>query len=272
MIYFAGRELAQKLSYLKSQSKELNLSINYPKFVEPLVKFYISLFGIPEIGLQERFNFLENCMNKVSGKVIVDAGCGSGINVRYVANKFPRSKIYAFDIENKLIKLNRKITKQKNIVFINHDLTKPLSQLKNKVDVLYCIDVLEHIKNYQQVLKVFNTWIKKNGYLIIHVPLPHQKRWFNFFKTWSHKTHHHEGIKEKKLIKLLKDYQIILRQPTFGAIGSLIWEINTLLFKSSSLVAAIFYPFLRLLLFTDRYIFSKKYNCIGIVLKKNGKN
>ncbi len=270
MIYFAGRELANNLSYLKNQGKENDIIVNYPKFLQSIIKVYISIFGIPEIGLQERFNFFQKCLNKVSGRVFVDAGCGNGINARYVANKFPVSKIYAFDIKNKLINLNRKITPQKNVIFMTHDLVKPLSQLKNKIDVLYCIDVLEHIRDYKKALKNFITMIKKNGYLIIHIPLPNQRRWFNFFKTWEHKTHTHQGIEVAELIVFLKEngQKIIKQTGTFGLIGSLLWELNTLSFKYFPVAGAFLFPILRWLLFLDHLVPSKKYNGIGILTQK----
>ena len=44
---FAGRDLSQKITYLKNQGRELNLSINYPSIHESIVKIYISLFGKP---------------------------------------------------------------------------------------------------------------------------------------------------------------------------------------------------------------------------------
>lgn len=268
MMLFAGKELSQKIVYLKSQGKELGLSINYPNILKPLVKFYISIFGIPEIGFQERFNFFQRCIKNLDGKIFIDAGCGNGIYSRFVAEKFPKAQVYAFDNEGKLITLSKKISPQKNIHFFIHDLTKPNRKLANQADVVFCLDVLEHIRDYKKALKNIDQMIKKNGYLILHLPLSNQRRWFKLFQKWQHQTHEYEGFEEKKLLNELKNYQIIEKRGTFGAIGSLVWEINIILFQYLPPAGALFFPLLRLSLFLDRILTSKKYNCLGILAQK----
>ncbi|MEK7177818.1 MAG: class I SAM-dependent methyltransferase [Patescibacteria group bacterium] len=265
---FAGRELATKINYLKNQGKELGLSVNVPKRVEFLVVLYIKIFGIPEIGFQERFDFFQNCTKNLNGNFFIDAGCGNGAYSRYMAKIFPTSQIVSFDIEEKLVKLAKNLTQEKRISVSVGDLTKTNQKLKNRGDIVWSLDVLEHISNYKKAINNLSFMVKKGGYLIIHVPLVNQKRWFNYFKSWTHDTHEREGYQKKEIIGLLKKFKIIKEVDTFGGFGSLIWEINTLLFKRVPLLAVILFPFLRLLMIFDKYIPSKKHNCFGVLARK----
>ncbi len=265
---FAGKELSQKINYLKSQGKELNLSINYPKSSEFFVSLYIRLFGIPEIGFQERFNFFQRCIKNLDGKVFIDAGCGNGTYSRFIANQYPQSRIMAFDFEKKLVLLAKELTNEKRINFFTHDLTKKNGSLLNRADIVWSLDVLEHIKDYKKAVINLTLMVKKNGYLIIHVPLINQRRWFNYFKDWSHDTHEREGFQKKEILNLLRNFKIIKEINTFGALGSLIWELNIILFKRLPPVGALLFPLLRMILYFDRLIPSKKYNCFGILAQK----
>ncbi len=158
---FAGKELSQKINYLKSQGKELNLLINYPKPLGSFVSLYIGLFGIPEIGFQERFNFFQRCIKNLDGKMFIDAGCGNGTYSRFMAKKYPQSKIMAFDFEKKLVSLAKELTNQKRINFFPHDLTKKNTQLLNKADIVWSLDVLEHIKDYKKAVINLTLMVKK---------------------------------------------------------------------------------------------------------------
>lgn len=267
-MFFAGKELSQKIAYLKNQGKELSLSINYPKNFEIFVKLYISVFGIPEIGFQERFNFFQRCIKNLNGKIFIDAGCGNGAYSRYMANQYPQSKIIAFDFEKKLVSLAKELTPQKNINFFTHDLTKKNTQLLNKADIVWSLDVLEHIKDYKKAVKNLTLMVKKNGYLILHVPLINQRRWLKYFNDWTHETHEREGFQKKEITDLLKNFKIVKEINTFGAPGSFIWELNIILFKHLPPVGTLLFPLLRMILYFDKLIPSKKYNCLGILAQK----
>lgn len=267
-MFFAGKELSHKISYLKSQGKELNLFINYPKILEPLVQFYISLFGIPEIGFQERFDFFQRCIKNIDGSVFIDAGCGNGAYTRFMINQYPQSRIMAFDYDKKMALLAKKLTGDRRADFFAHDLTKQNVKLINKADIVWSLDVLEHIKDYKKAVRNLTAMVKKNGYLIIHVPLLNQHRWFSYFDHWEHETHEREGFRKKELIGLLKNFRIVKEISTFGALGSLIWETNIVLFKILPPLGALLFPILRMFMLADKIFPSRKYNCFGVIAKK----
>lgn len=267
-IFFAGRDIASNSAYLRNQGKELGIGLKYPPFLDPLVKLYISLFGIPDIGYQRRFSFFQKSLQKITGSVFVDAGCGNGFYSRFVADNFPKGTVYSYDFSHDLIAFAKKISPQKNIKYAALDLTTKNLPFTGKADLVWCFDVLEHIKDYKSAVRNLDAMLKKGGHLLIHVPQPAQRRWFDSLKAWEHDTHEHEGIAKKDLLALLKNYEIIELRPTFGSFGSWIWEINMVLFKAFPPLGAFMFPFWRMLLFLDPIIPSKKYNCLGLFARK----
>ena len=265
---FAGRDLSHHVQYIREQGKELGLQISFPSVLTPLVSLYISIVGIPDVGYQERFRFFAHCLNKINGSVFADIGCGNGAYTRYVHARFPQSKIYSIDTVKGLVEMSKKILQHKNITYSVHDIRKPLPQLRNTCDVVWCFDVLEHIDAYESALQNINAMLKSGGHILIHVPQPHQKRWFRHFIKWEHDTHEHEGIAAESIQKILKNYRLIEKKETFRAIGSLIWELNILLFEKIPYVGIITYPFLRMFTLLDDVMLISRGNCVGLLMQK----
>lgn len=113
---------------------------------------------------QYRFDF--DLVKKITGKDIskfdsyLDIGCGSGERIEY-AKLQGCKKSFGID---KYDNLNKKV---KNIY--NSEITSFYP--KEKFEVVSMFHVLEHLDNFEQVIKhIKNNILKKNGYLIIQVP------------------------------------------------------------------------------------------------------
>ncbi len=72
--------------------------------------------------LENNINFIRRHINMYSedNTILIDATCGNGNDTRYLAEKYPRSRVYAFDIQkqaidNSVVKCNN----LQNIEFIN---------------------------------------------------------------------------------------------------------------------------------------------------------
>ena len=76
-------------------------------------------------------------------------------------------KTIGIEPNKKLIRLAKTLNPQLNII---KGTDKEIKKLKNKVDTITMIDVLEHIKDDQKQLKEMHKMIKKNGQLILVVP------------------------------------------------------------------------------------------------------
>lgn len=273
--FFAGTELAQELPYLRNAGEELQVNLRYPRILEPLIKKYISLFGLPDIGFQLRYSLLKQFAEEVQATLkpssrwlFFDAGCGSGTNTRLMHRLFPKAKVVAVDIVPGLVQMAKRASRSTRLHFKVADLTKPQEELRGKANFVWCFDVLEHIPNYKRALKNMALTLKKGGYLAIHVPQPRQRRHLVFFRDWAHDTHEREGLMITELLKSLPGFEVVRIKETFGYLGSLIWEINIFLFKKVPPLGAMLFPLLRLIAELDLYVSSRKYNCLGVLLQK----
>ena len=254
-----GREYAKHLDILLQSFGEINeqykKKINKDNiFIERLKILYVLLFGIPEIGFQIRSAYFKKILklhltNK-NFKKILDAGSGIGAYTLLLGKMFTKAKVIGGDIDKYRLQSCKVIANEsnvKNVEFEYLDIAKASNNATN--DLIVCIDVLEHIHNYESALKNLSKLLKSGGYLYIHVPQPNQQRIFNSFKTWQHEDHVREGISKLDLENMLKKlgFTIILSKETFGFFGKLAWEINHLMLSRSFVLAGITFPFLFIL-------------------------
>lgn len=115
---------------------------------------------------------LEKCIELVKDDInsrikILDIGCGEGILEKELRKKTERGKIYGVDFNvntNKLNKLNLK-----NCRFMIGDATK-LKFRNNYFDIVFGVDILEHIKNAEKAVKEIKRVLKNNGILVLSGP------------------------------------------------------------------------------------------------------
>jgi len=128
---------------------------------------------------------------------VLDFGCGTGLILESIRNKYPIIKLYGADYHDKSlfycqqIKLNELIDlKQKKITHLNIAFKQIL-----------CLDVLEHIEDEAKTLFELFRVLDKNGKLIITVPA--------FQWLWSGEdfvSHHKRRYHLKQIKKLLLPY------------------------------------------------------------------
>lgn len=96
--------------------------------------------------------------------IVLDYGCGNGYIEEFFAQK--AKKIVGLEKDQKLLEFLRK---RRNVFYKEY---KHLDNLKPKsFAVILCLDVLEHIQNDQELLGKFFRLLKKNGKLILNVPV-----------------------------------------------------------------------------------------------------
>jgi 2-polyprenyl-3-methyl-5-hydroxy-6-metoxy-1,4-benzoquinol methylase len=96
-------------------------------------------------------------------------------------------------------------------------------------DLIYSVDVMEHIQDDMTVFKNFHVALKQNGILILHIPKKTQKFFLNFlgiFKT-SQDDHVREGYDEHDISEIIKStgFEILTIKNTFGMCTSFMWEM-----------------------------------------------
>ena len=106
----------------------------------------------------------------VDGQDILELGCGWGSLTCFMAQKFPNSKITAVsnskDQRNFIQQKNDKLNLQ-NIKVVNADMND--FSTDEKFDRVISIEMFEHMRNYDELLKRISGWLKQNGKLFVHI-------------------------------------------------------------------------------------------------------
>ena len=278
-----GREYAQHVDLLMHSYGQMNKDYlrkaseeKRTFFIEKLKKLYVSFFGIPEIGFQLRSIYFKKILSSylASSKLrkILDAGSGIGAYAFWLAKTFPRASVTGGDIDRHKLKSCRVLTREfhlNNVSFSYFDITK--ANGKARYNLIVTIDVLEHVEDYTKVLHNFHRLLRKDGFLYIHVPQPHQKRIFRSLRQWHHEDHVREGIDNKTLRRELIElgFQIRTVRETFGWAGKLAWELNHITLTKSFILTGMLFPALYILELIDERLDNKQGLCMAVLAQKN---
>ena len=103
----------------------------------------------------------------LTGKVILDAGCGSGYSSQLIMRTFQPGELFAFDIMSEEVALARQRGLAANI-FIGDvaDIRLP----SEKFDAVFVFDVLHHVPGWRIALKEINRVLKPCGVLLVQEP------------------------------------------------------------------------------------------------------
>jgi len=102
--------------------------------------------------------------NIEEGSKVLDIGCGNGYLSYDIASKVTDVYVLGIDISEKNIAFAKKRYKRKNLKFVCGDALKDLP--KKKFDTVVLSNVLEHIEERVNFLKMINKQVKPNKFLI----------------------------------------------------------------------------------------------------------
>jgi 2-polyprenyl-3-methyl-5-hydroxy-6-metoxy-1,4-benzoquinol methylase len=249
---------------------------NFSPLQKTLASLYIKIFGIPEVGFQIRGLYFRKSINRLTGfnpTSILDIGSGIGCYSFFLSEAYAQSKVTGWDIDHKKIKNAKELGRafnRANVEFAYGDIVKKTTG-KNEYDFILIIDVLEHIENYKKALKNIYRLLKPGGYLYIHVPQVHQKRFFKDLAGWEHEDHKREGFHPDKLPKELTSmgFKVIAREHSFGLVGKFAWELGHITLMKHQILAALCYPFLYGLSKLDSLMSNKNGLCMAILARKS---
>lgn len=137
-----------------------------------LEKAYISLFGMPIIGLRIRArNVFSLIPTDRRYRNILDAGSGTGVFAFELARRFPDASILGIDLLKEATDICTYIaerTRAFNIVFRQESIEN-LKEV-SVFDLILCVDILEHIEDDLIALKRLYESAAPDGILVLHVP------------------------------------------------------------------------------------------------------
>lgn len=163
----------------------------------------------------------EEILKNLSGPAL-EIGAGTG-NLTEYCKKTSRP-LYITDKDYGLIKhLKKRFKKEKNIFVKPLDISKkPPKEFTGFFEVVYSVNVLEHIKNDEKALKNIFTMLKKDGKLILLVPA----KKFAYSKLDKELGHVRRYEKEELEQKLITNGFNIEKIKFFNIVGLLSWYIR----------------------------------------------
>jgi SAM-dependent methyltransferase len=238
------------------------------KWIQPLLKIYVYFFGIPDIGIQLRSRYFRKAIKNREFTTAFDAGCGIGINTFYLARKHPAATIDACDFSLRLfeaVKKFRDYFKLANVNVINIDLLQ-LAEV-NKYDLIFCIDVIEHIKDDAQVLANLSRACQDGGKLIISTPYKRLKRVRIKGLRYDRPGHVRDGYSESELRALLEQahFRVNKIERAYGTLAEYCGYLHTwILLHMPAPFAALSFPILSMLASID--VFIKVFDRYGMIV------
>lgn len=121
------------------------------------------------VGIKWAFSLIKDIIkycDKKDIENILDIGCGEGSKSFILANYFSNAKVLGIDFTDEGIKkANNNYSEVNNLYFKKADIFEIQTE---KYDMVSCLEVLEHIEDWQIVLK--NICNISNKYILISVP------------------------------------------------------------------------------------------------------
>jgi len=118
------------------------------------------------------FSSIKKLSKKFKIKNICEIGCGVGI----LSSKLSKNgfRVDAFDLDKNAIKLAKKYNKNKNVNFFTKDILG--YNTNKKYDMVLAVEVIEHIRDDVNAIKKIARILKKNGILLLTVPINEEYR------------------------------------------------------------------------------------------------
>jgi len=137
----------------------------------------------------------------LSEKKVLDIGCGSGKFVRYLQNK----NINASGVEPSKPLYDRYLKGQSN--FYNSSLPEFVEKNNVMFDVVFALDVLEHIDNPRDFIQQISKLQTKGGFVLLEIPLFKSFASMLIGKKWHFYNKYHLSYFSKTTLEnLLKDF------------------------------------------------------------------
>lgn len=106
------------------------------------------------------------------GQRVLELGCGWGSLTLWMAEKYPNSEITAVSnsaTQKKHIDAQAKQRGLNNVTIRTADMNAYAGEGDNVFDRAVSVEMFEHMKNYQELMRRISAWLKPGGTLFVHI-------------------------------------------------------------------------------------------------------
>jgi len=118
--------------------------------------------------IQDKFEVKEikRLSSLPSSKVVLEIGCGNGVGAKLIKKYFSPLKIYAIDLDQRMIDIAKSNNADDSTIFELGDATK-LRFKDKEFDAVFDFGVIHHIPNWEDCISELKRVLKIGGELII---------------------------------------------------------------------------------------------------------
>ena len=230
------------------------------------IRAFTWLFGLINIHPRIRSGHMIRTIQQLDlpkSARVLDAGCGRGVVLFWLATHYSdrQLRLHGIEIDSANIARNRVVAQKMGLItfltFEQGDLSK-IDIPTATYDLIFSIDVLEHILDDVCVLRAMRGALKPNGMLLLHLPLRHQnqRRIFPAFKNHIVTDHVRDEYLPNEIQAKLEatGFEMQDLRYGFGWQGELAFELNNLFWKVMplrALLALLTYPLAWYLAYRD---------------------
>jgi SAM-dependent methyltransferase len=191
---------------------------------------------------------------------VLDAGCGRGLVLFWLAVRHPSYRFHGIEIDSAKVARNRSVAQKMGLTSLTFEQGDLLHVDIHQAtyDLVFSIDVLEHILDDMYVLRMMRSALKPGGTLLLHLPLRHQEQQRIFPAFENHIVDDH--VRDEYLPDEIQDkleatgFEMCSLRYGFGWQGELAFELNNLFWKVPlvrAFLALLTYPIAWLLAYRD---------------------
>lgn len=100
----------------------------------------------------------EKLAEEMTGQIVLDAGCGTGVGSQILGRE--ARFVWGIDSNERNIEYAKQMFGSKVMRFDVFDLVNPPPRERSKFHAIVCIDVIEHIDDYQKALDTLKTFFR----------------------------------------------------------------------------------------------------------------
>ena len=248
---------AIKLNYGTSQYLLSEKMQSFPS----IGKLVNQIMGYTNIGNYARAQVFSQHINKLDlSKMenILDLGCGYGENALMMSQALSDKNVYALDIDQKALARVRHAKSKLNVSNLTIHEGKIDTLPKEQLDLIYSVDVFEHIPAEEMPFADCRAKLKTGGYLLIKIPNKIQRTFFDSKYFEEHNKwvdHEHPGqvyfLKDLEERFRKEGFKVVFACQSDGLLARMAWEFGYFMKKGGSIPQLLTLPICKLLVKLD---------------------